>query len=134
MFATCKQQQHDIHFVCFVVVDDLGFDNCMARLRARACFGRNLSACFCTITPCGTRTRNLRILIPTPCPFGQGGRCIKQYVRHNLRKLRWSHTLWNLNWQNCLCGLIVKMPLSDTSCILTDRDRDIHAEQNGRCV
>ena len=26
-------------------------------------------------TPCGTRTRNLRIRSPTPCPLGQGGRC-----------------------------------------------------------
>ena len=25
-------------------------------------------------TPCGTRTRNLRIRSPTPCPLGQGGR------------------------------------------------------------
>ena len=25
------------------------------------------------ITPCGTRTRNLRIRSPTPCPLGQGG-------------------------------------------------------------
>ena len=24
-------------------------------------------------TPCGTRTRNLRIRSPTPCPLGQGG-------------------------------------------------------------
>ena len=24
-------------------------------------------------TPCGTRTRNLRIKSPTPCPLGQGG-------------------------------------------------------------
>ena len=27
-------------------------------------------------TPCGTRTRNLRIRSPTPCPLGQGGCCI----------------------------------------------------------
>jgi hypothetical protein len=26
-----------------------------------------------TSTPCGTRTRNLRIRSPTPCPLGQGG-------------------------------------------------------------
>ena len=26
-------------------------------------------------TPCGTRTRNLRIRSPTPCPLGQGGMC-----------------------------------------------------------
>jgi hypothetical protein len=26
-------------------------------------------------TPCGTRTRNLRIRSPTPCPLGQGGWC-----------------------------------------------------------
>ena len=26
-------------------------------------------------TPCGTRTRNLRIRSPTPCPLGQGGFC-----------------------------------------------------------
>ena len=26
-------------------------------------------------TPCGTRTRNLRIRSPTPCPLGQGGCC-----------------------------------------------------------
>ena len=25
------------------------------------------------VTPCGTRTRNLRIRSPTPCPLGQGG-------------------------------------------------------------
>ena len=30
----------------------------------------------CATTPCGTRTRNLRIRSPTPCPLGQGGRCI----------------------------------------------------------
>ena len=29
-------------------------------------------------TPCGTRTRNLRIRSPTPCPLGQGG------LRNNL--------------------------------------------------
>ena len=28
---------------------------------------------FDTLTPCGTRTRNLRITSPTPCPLGQGG-------------------------------------------------------------
>ena len=28
------------------------------------------------ITPCGTRTRNLRIRSPTPCPLGQGGCCV----------------------------------------------------------
>ena len=32
-------------------------------------------------TPCGTRTRNLRIRSPTPCPLGQGGllRCDKHH-------------------------------------------------------
>ena len=29
-------------------------------------------------TPCGTRTRNLRIRSPTPCPLGQGGNaCVR---------------------------------------------------------
>jgi hypothetical protein len=28
-------------------------------------------------TPCGTRTRNLRIRSPTPCPLGQGGCCVQ---------------------------------------------------------
>ena len=32
-------------------------------------------------TPCGTRTRNLRIRSPTPCPLGQGGSCIIVYPR-----------------------------------------------------
>ena len=30
----------------------------------------------CATSPCGTRTRNLRIRSPTPCPLGQGSRCI----------------------------------------------------------
>ena len=30
----------------------------------------------CATSPCGTRTRNLRIRSPTPCALGQGGRCI----------------------------------------------------------
>jgi hypothetical protein len=29
--------------------------------------------CIDVSTPCGTRTRNLRIRSPTPCPLGQGG-------------------------------------------------------------
>ena len=29
-------------------------------------------------TPCGTRTRNLRIRSPTPCPLGQGGLCFSR--------------------------------------------------------
>ena len=46
----------------------------------RACLGREvlpsdleyLDPCISN-TPCGTRTRNLRIRSPTPCPLGQGG-------------------------------------------------------------
>ena len=37
-------------------------------------------------TPCGTRTRNLRIRSPTPCPLGQGGipfvQAIILYCKH----------------------------------------------------
>ena len=35
-------------------------------------------------TPCGTRTRNLRIRSPTPCPLGQGG-----YVRMFMPTHHW---------------------------------------------
>ena len=31
-------------------------------------------------TPCGTRTRNLRIRSPTPCPLGHGGMCCSRSV------------------------------------------------------
>ena len=35
-------------------------------------------------TPCGTRTRNLRIRSPTPCPLGQGGRYYSmEFRRHS---------------------------------------------------
>ena len=33
-------------------------------------------------TPCGTRTRNLRIRSPTPCPLGQGGMLQPRMSRH----------------------------------------------------
>ena len=34
------------------------------------------------ITPCGTRTRNLRIRNPTPCPLGQGGLSVTHNASH----------------------------------------------------
>ena len=40
----------------------------------------------CTSTPCGTRTRNLRIRSSTPCPLGQGG-CDSHPGLHNQKHI-----------------------------------------------
>ena len=45
-------------------------------------------------TPCGTRTRNLRIRSPTPCPLGQGG--FSQHLRSCNNKIRKSIRTRNL--------------------------------------
>ena len=37
------------------------------------CFAGRFYDIILKSTPCGTRTRNLRIRSPTPCPLGQGG-------------------------------------------------------------
>ena len=37
-------------------------------------------------TPCGTRTRNLRIRSPTPCPLGQGGLLTHEYCNSHQSK------------------------------------------------
>ena len=52
--------------------------------RKNAAIGRQKRKCgkgialVATGTPCGTRTRNLRIRSPTPCPLGQGGLCLPE--------------------------------------------------------
>ena len=43
-------------------------------------------------TPCGTRTRNLRIRSPTPCPLGQGGH--SAYV--NIKDAVQNKAAWHL--------------------------------------
>ena len=43
-------------------------------------------------TPCGTRTRNLRIRSPTPCPLGQGGYASLRL--HNSWKACLPRSLW----------------------------------------
>ena len=40
----------------------------------------NFCACVFSSTPGGTRTRNLRIRGPTPCPLGHGGMCCSRSV------------------------------------------------------
>ena len=45
----------------------------LAGNRGRIYMGVATSHTATACTPCGTRTRNLRIRCPTPCPLGQGG-------------------------------------------------------------
>ena len=50
------------------------------------------------ITPCGTRTRNLRIRSPTPCPLGQGGLTLHASMQSSNPALMESKSQFNNIW------------------------------------
>ena len=51
-----------------------GFCRDLLQVSLLYCLASSLVSLFpCQSTPCGTRTRNLQIRGPTPCPLGQGG-------------------------------------------------------------
>ncbi len=52
-------------------------------------------------TPCGTRTRNLRIRSPTPCPLGQGGCCDACAIVGTLEWETWAGTRGNAKCLAC---------------------------------
>jgi hypothetical protein len=63
-------------------------------------------------TPCGTRTRDLRIRSPTPCPWGQGGRYYPmEFRRHStfqnftvifIAPLKQTHSLIHARARACM--------------------------------
>ena len=68
---------------------------CMGRLSDATAVGRSPTACMDSHglvsqhmrTPCGTRTRNLRIRSTTPCPLGQWGQLCTQRRAYQCAKL-----------------------------------------------
>ena len=67
--------------------------SCQAKNTCPRAAGIPLSwLCQCWSTPCGTRTRTLRIRSPTPCPLGQGGH--SAYV--NIKDAVQNKAAWHL--------------------------------------
>ena len=63
------------------------------------------------LTPCGTRTRNLWIRSPTPCPLGQGNqrKGCASYAQNLWCERSWAHFLEQpfCSARDSFCGLIV---------------------------